>query len=75
MLRIIEAIRLFGASHEGRLPTRLADLADFPIPDDPITGGPFIYRAQGDRAVLEAPLLPDMPQRNFGARYEINFAH
>lgn len=75
MLRVIEAIRLFVASHEGRLPTQLADLADFPIPDDPITGGPFIYRAQGDRAVLEAPLLPDMPQRNFGARYEINFAH
>jgi hypothetical protein len=74
MLRVLEAIRLYGGSHKGRLPKELADLAEFPIPDDPITGGPFIYRIQGETAVLEAPLLPGMPQRSFGARYEINFA-
>lgn len=73
MLRVIEAIRLYGAAHAGRLPAKLSDV-DLPLPSDSITGGPFLYRVEGESAVLEAPLLPGMPQRNFGARYEITFA-
>lgn len=69
MLRVIEAIRLHAASHEGRLPKQLSEITDVPIPQDPLAGGPFIYRLEGGAATLEASLPPNMPQRNYGARY------
>lgn len=64
-LRVIEALRLYGASHDGRLPDRLDDLG-VPIPIDPITGGPFEYRLDGKVAHVEGPPLPGRP-----CRYEI----
>jgi hypothetical protein len=73
MLRIVEAIRVYGASHDGKLPARLADIADVPIPLDPFTGGPFLYRIEGDMAVLEGPLPQGQAPRQHGAKYEIQF--
>ncbi|HEV7226140.1 MAG TPA: hypothetical protein VGN42_25760 [Pirellulales bacterium] len=73
MLRVIEALRLHAGSHEGRLPKQLSEITDAPIPQDAITGGPFIYRAEGDAATLEAPLPPGMDQTHYGMRYEIEF--
>ncbi|MHC4398448.1 MAG: hypothetical protein ACYTG0_02075 [Planctomycetota bacterium] len=67
-LRVIEAIRLFGAANDGRLPKELNDLT-VPVPDDPITGKPFDYRLDGDTAVLEGPTLRGAP-----LRFEIQFA-
>ncbi len=74
MLRIIEAIRLYGAAHEGRLPDDLAEIKEVPIPSDPITGKPFVYQQSSGTAVLESPYQPGRPQRSFGIRYEIKFA-
>lgn len=74
MLRTIEALRLYAAAHDGRPPMRLEDVSEVPVPGDPFSGEPFIYRAEGDTAVLEAPLPADLPQRAFGMRYELTFA-
>ena len=74
VLRTIEALRLYGAAHEGRLPKKLADVTEVPVPIDPVTGKAFAYSLDGDTAVLEAPAPPNRPQRGFALRYEIKFA-
>jgi hypothetical protein len=51
LLRHIEALRLYAAAHDGRLPEKLAD-CPVPLPDDPFTGKPFIYKAEGATAHL-----------------------
>jgi hypothetical protein len=53
-LLVLEALRLYAAAHEGRLPDSLADITDVPIPTDPLTGQPFLYRRDGSDAVLES---------------------
>jgi hypothetical protein len=55
-LRCVEALRLFAAGHDGRLPASLKDVTEVPIPLDPVTNGPFEYDAHGDKAKLTAPL-------------------
>lgn len=59
-LRCVEAIRLYAATHEGRLPETLGAITDVPLPIDPITGKSFdlCYRLQGDQAVFEVPPPP-----------------
>jgi hypothetical protein len=74
MLCVIEALRLYGAAHDGKLPARLSDITEVPLPEDPLSGGPFLYRLDGDAAVLEAPLPEGLAQRGYGAKYEIHFA-
>lgn len=51
LLRHVEALRLYAAGHEGRLPPKLADVP-VPLPPDPFTGKPFVYKADGDTAHL-----------------------
>jgi hypothetical protein len=46
-LRTIEAIRLYAASHGGKLPASLAEITEVPVPLDPATGKPFEYKLQG----------------------------
>jgi hypothetical protein len=40
-LRIIEALRMYAAAHDGKLPDNLDDVTEAPIPSDPGTGKPF----------------------------------
>ena len=54
-LRVIEAIRLYAAAHDGRLPESLDQITEVPVPDDPATGEPFIYRAADSAAILHGP--------------------
>jgi hypothetical protein len=74
MLRIVEAIRLYGAAHERRLPDELAEIKDVPVPADPVTGKPFLYQHTYGTAILESPPIPGKPQKDFGVRYQIQFA-
>jgi len=53
-LRVIEAIRLYAARHDGRLPDRLDEIEELPLPINPVTGRPFEYRREGDAALLVA---------------------
>lgn len=70
-LQTLEAIRLYGAAHDGPPPERLADITEVPIPPDPLRGEPFLYRREGDTAILESPLPDDSPQHTL--RYQIRF--
>jgi len=55
VLRIIEGLRQYAASHNGALPLSLAALSRTPAPDDPATGQPFAYKLDGETAILSAP--------------------
>ncbi|MFL5340251.1 MAG: hypothetical protein ACJ8F7_08860 [Gemmataceae bacterium] len=55
MLRVVEAVRLYAADHDGRPPAKLADVTDVPIPTDPGTGKPFEYAVKGDHATITGP--------------------
>jgi hypothetical protein len=68
VLRVIEALRLYGAAHSGRLPPQLEAITEVPIPVDPVTGKPFEYRLDGDMARLGGPRHVGEP-----LRYEIRF--
>jgi len=57
-LRCIEAIRLFAAANDGRLPASLGEITAVPLPIDPMTGESFIYTVEAGKAVLIAPALP-----------------
>jgi hypothetical protein len=72
-LRILEAIRLYGASHDGQLPEKLGDITEVPIPLDPVHGVPFIYYCQGKTAYLESPPPRNMAPQHYYLRYEIQF--
>lgn len=74
MLRIVEALRLHAAAHDGRLPQKLAEISQVPVPRDPLTGEPFLYSSTGKTAVLEATLPSGLSQRAYGARFEIKIA-
>jgi hypothetical protein len=52
LLRHVEALRLYAAAHDGKLPEKLADFP-VPLPDDPFTGKPFRYEAEGATAHLQ----------------------
>ncbi len=51
LLQTVEAIRMYGATHDGTLPPSLEDLP-VPAPIEPFTGKPIDYQLQGDHAVL-----------------------
>ena len=57
-LSILEAMRMYAAGHDGRMPEMLGEITEVPIPLDPICGSPFFYHRDGDRAVLESPAAP-----------------
>lgn len=61
VLRVLEALRIHAASHADKLPDALADVTDVPMPNDPITGKPFEYRRDGDKASLKGPTFRDVP--------------
>jgi hypothetical protein len=54
-LRVIEALRMYAAGHDGKLPERLDAITEVPIPLNPATGQPFVYRLDGDKGILELP--------------------
>ena len=50
LLRTVEALRLYGANHDGRLPEKLSDITEVPIPLDPLNGQPFGYQGVSGNA-------------------------
>jgi hypothetical protein len=70
VLRCIEAIRMYAANHNNKLPIVLTDITEVPLPNDPITGRPFIYTAHENQAVIELP-APAGEKADTGKRYEI----
>jgi hypothetical protein len=71
-LRVIEALRLYAAAHDGQLPESLDQIKEVPVPEDPATGEPFIYRAADSAAILHG-LRADLPPP--GLSYRITIRH
>lgn len=69
--RHIEALRLYAADHDGKLPDNVSDIA-VPLPNDPFTGKPFVYRVEGMTAHLQSN-LPRGEKKNskYNAHYEV----
>jgi hypothetical protein len=71
LLRIVEALRLYAAGHDGKLPAKLAD-CPVPLPDDPITGKPFPYEVTGDTAHLRGtPPRGEEKNPGFNVHYQV----
>jgi hypothetical protein len=70
-LRVIEALRIYAAAHDGRLPVKLGNVTEVPVPDDPGTGQPFEYSRDGDTATLVSQ-VPDDSLPNNGIRYRVS---
>jgi len=66
----VEAIRMYAAENDSKLPSRLQEITQVPIPADPITGKDFLYRKENGKAILEG-LAPDGQSAKDGFRYEI----
>jgi hypothetical protein len=45
-LRHVEALRLYAAEHDGKLPATLSDFC-VPLPIDPVSGKSFVYAIDG----------------------------
>jgi hypothetical protein len=69
-MRIVEAVRLYAAAHNGKFPESLADIKEVTIPLDPATGKEFVYEVKGDKALLTVPRPDVMPH---SASYTINY--
>jgi hypothetical protein len=71
-LRCVEAIRLYAAAHQGKLPESLSDIKEVPIPIDPITGKNFQYRVEKGMAILVGPWPQGLPTSETNTlRYEL----
>ena len=69
-VRIIEAIRLYAAAHDGKLPDSL-DRIEVPLPVDPITGKAFHYEVKDGTAILHGTPPAGMEKSPAYVRYEI----
>jgi hypothetical protein len=69
-LRVIEALRLHAAAHDGALPDKLSDVTLVPVPDDPGTGKPFEYTRDGGSATLISR-IPGEKTETTGLRYRL----
>jgi hypothetical protein len=70
-LRCIEAIRMYAADNNGKLPAKLDDIKQVPIPPiDPVTGKAFVYRLEGDTAILES-LAPKPTKKYDSVQYRL----
>lgn len=63
LLQTVEAIRMYGAAHQAKLPPALDDVP-VAAPVDPATDEPFDYEYAGDHAVLTS-------QRVWGIQYRL----
>jgi hypothetical protein len=56
LLRCVEALRIYAAEQDGKLPAKLDDIP-LPLPVDPATGKPFAYKVEGKTAHLHGEPL------------------
>ncbi|MCF7972236.1 MAG: hypothetical protein K9N55_00310 [Phycisphaerae bacterium] len=69
-LQCLEAIRLHAAAHNGDLPETLSQITPWTVPEDPVTGQPFVYALSGGTAILEGPAPQDDPKSRL--QYQIS---
>jgi hypothetical protein len=67
LLRCVEALRIYAAENDGKLPAKLDDIG-LPLSVDPATGKPFAYKVEGKTAHLHGEPL------GVEVRYEVTIA-
>jgi hypothetical protein len=71
LLRLVEALRLHAADHDGTLPATLAEIS-VPVPEDPFTGKAFHYERNGTTAHLRGtPPFGREKDADFNFHYEL----
>ena len=70
VLQSVEGLRLHAAEHSGAFPAALDEI-DVPIPEDPVTGAPFVSRREGARISIFCPAPAGEQKRRFERTYEI----
>jgi hypothetical protein len=71
LLRHVEALRLYATGHDGKLPQKLSDIG-VPLPVDPFTGKPFVYKLEGTIAHLRgSPPRGEENNSTYNIRYEV----
>jgi hypothetical protein len=71
LLRHVEALRLYAAEHEGKLPEKLSDI-EVPLPNDPFTNKPFRYKVEDGTAHLRGtPPKGEEKNPGYNVHYEI----
>ncbi len=71
LLRHVEALRLYAAENDGRLPQKLEDIL-MPLPADPFTGKPFHYQVDGATVHLRGSPPPGMEKEPaYNVHYEV----
>jgi hypothetical protein len=69
-LRVIEAMRIYAAAHEGHFPEKLSEIREVPVPNDPGRGGPFEHLYEdGSATLLSRSLGEHLP--NYDQRYRV----
>ena len=72
MLRAVEAVRIYLANHDGRLPETAEAITEVPLPIDPLSGKPFHYKLENGKAIIDSPGAADRPKDH--VVYEITVA-
>ena len=67
-LRCVEALRMHAAA-TGEFPASLDAVEAVPVPNDPLTGGPFAYEGGGTGAQLSSAAPDGVPER--ALRYDL----
>ncbi len=73
-LRCVEALRMYAAQHEGKLPDRLNEIKEVPVPLDPNTGKAFAYEHSGLSAVVSSASPPGYGTAEHALRWQISIA-
>ena len=62
---------MHAAEHNGKLPAQLAEVK-LPLPVDPITGKPFVYKLDGATATLQGTPPKGLEKvSTYNVRYEV----
>jgi hypothetical protein len=55
ILRLVEALRAYAATHGNTWPQSLEAVTEVPVPQDPMTDRPFGYETRGNACTIKAP--------------------
>lgn len=70
VLKCVEALRLYVGTVDGKFPKELSNITEVDVPNDPVTGKPFVYSSTGSKAVLEGP-APKGAEAKDAMRYKL----